>query len=202
MEIFGEASGGLSMASELQTGKARRKEPYRLSKRLLIALEALSNGSAESLSQAAQISGLTERAIRYSLAKPHIRSWIRQNVSSTLAGGQLLATKTLLGLLKGSNEMSKFRIASWIMGVNGVAPVDNRGPLVNIDMRSGFQIDLREPDEVHRPLTAHDSAALEGIRSGGAARVTLLGSRGVGPVIEGEARELTAPARVVGRERE
>jgi hypothetical protein len=195
MEIFGEAPGAFIMGTELQTEKPRRKGPYKLSRRLLVALEALSNGSAESLSQAAEISGLTERAIRYSLAKEHVRAWIRQNVSSTLASAQLLATKTMLGLLRSSNEMSKFRSAAWVMGVNGVAPVDNRGPLVSIDMRGGFQIDLREPAEIDRPLTERDAAALAGVRSGSAAGVTLQGSRGAGPLIEGEALPADDAAR-------
>jgi hypothetical protein len=66
-------------------------------------------------------------------------------------------------LLKSENSMSQFRAASWLMGVSGIAPVDTRGPLVNIGVTgSGFVIDLREPHEQSGPLGERDQAALGG----------------------------------------
>jgi hypothetical protein len=159
------------------------KRHYRLSPRLLRALEALASGAAETLGQAAQISGLTERALRYSIAKPHVREWLRGHVVGTFSAGQLAASRTMMNLLRSENSMSQFRAASWVLGVNGVAPADTRGPLVSINAGSGFVIDLRPNDERDRPLTEADRQALS--TAGG----VLLGSTRGGSMVEGSTAE-------------
>jgi hypothetical protein len=143
---------------------------------MLKALEALSSGAAETLSQAAQAAGLTERAVRYGLQKENVRAWLREHVQSTFSAGQLAASRTMLGLLRSENGMSQFRAASWIMGVNGVAPSDNRGPLVQIGIsNAGYIMDLRPAEERGKPIAQEDLAHIT--EAGG----VLLGSRRTAP---------------------
>jgi hypothetical protein len=149
------------------------KRHYRISPRLLLALEALGSGAADTVAEAADVAGLTERAIRYALKKDHVRSWLRQHVATTFAAGQLAASKTMMGLLKSENSMSQFRAAAWIFGVNGISPVDNRGPLVSLNVQAGgYIIDLRDDPDNAAPLTAEDQAALQKSSAG----AVLLGS--------------------------
>ena len=138
------------------------KRHYRMSPRLLCALEALSSGAAYTLADAAKIAGLTERAIRYAIKKENVRAWLREHVATTFATGQLVASRTILGLLKSENSMSQFRAAAWIFGVNGISPVDNRGPLVSLNMQArGYVIDLRGDPDQAAPLTPEDQAVLQ-----------------------------------------
>jgi hypothetical protein len=141
------------MASDVTEQKKPRgsRGSYKrsISPRTLLALEALAEGAVETLSDAARVAGLTPRAMHYAVKKPNIREWLRDHVQSTFAAGQLAASRTMLGLLKSDNSMSAYRAAAWICGVNGIAPVDTRGPLVNINVGSdaaGFVIDLSEND--------------------------------------------------------
>ena len=67
------------------------------------------------------------------------------------------------------------------MGVNGVAPVDNRGPLVSMNVAgSGYIIDLRSDAEQPAPPTAEDRIALEK----SSASAVLLGSYQSAPMTE------------------
>ena len=156
------------------------KRHYRMSARLLRALEALASGGVDTLGQAAEIAGMSERAVRYAIKKENVRAWLREHVATTFATGQLAASRTMLGLLRSENSMSQFRAAAWIFGVNGVSPIDNRGPLVSLNMHgSGYLVDLRPKDERDGPLTEADRQALS--TAGG----TLLGSMRDGSVVEG-----------------
>ena len=155
------------------------KRHYRMSPRLLRALEALASGGVDTLGQAAEVAGLTERAVRYAIKKENVRAWLREHVATTFAAGQLAASRTMLGLLQSENSMSQFRAAAWIFGVNGISPVDNRGSLVSLNMHAGFLIDLRPDGERDGPLTEADRQALS--PAGG----TLLGSRRGGSTVEG-----------------
>lgn len=122
---------------------------YRLSDRMLLALQSLAEGRAESVAKAAQLAGLTERSIYYSLKKEPAKEWLRAHIATALQLGQIPAMKTMLSLLRSSNEMSKYRSAAWLMQANGVGPVETRSPLVNIAIgapAAGWVIDLSEPD--------------------------------------------------------
>jgi hypothetical protein len=150
----------------------RQRGSYRISPRMLKALEALSSGAADTLSQAAEIAGITERAVRYGLQKENVRAWLRAHVQSTFSAGQVAASRTMLSLLRSENGMSQFRAAAWIMGVNGVAPTDSRGPLVQIGIhQAGYIIDTRRAAERKDPISKEDLANLTEV--GG----LLLGSR-------------------------
>src|SRR3954467_9980244 len=113
--------------TEAGTASATKRR-YRMSKKLLLALEALGSGAADTLAQAAEIGSLTERGLRYALKKENVRMWLREHVVTSFSAGQLAASRTMLGLLRSNNSMTQYRAATWLMGVNGVAPVDNRGP--------------------------------------------------------------------------
>jgi hypothetical protein len=170
--------------------KAKRGgKQYRISARMMRALETLSSGAATTLGEAAEIAGLTERAVRYAIKKENVRAWLREHVQSTFAAGQLAASRTMLGLLRSENSMSQFRAAAWVMGVNGVAPVDNRGPLVNVNLApAGYVIDTRRRDRQGNLLPiAEDRSLITEV--GG-----LLLSKCDAPVIEGAAIESASPA--------
>ena len=151
------------------------KRHYRMSPRLLRALETLASGGVETLGQAAEIAG----AVRYAIKKENVRAWLREHVATTFATGQLAASRTMLGLLRSENSMSQFRAAAWIFGINGVSPIDNRGPLVSLNMHGGYLVNLRPDSERDGPLTEADRQALS--PAGG----TLLGSMRVGSAVEG-----------------
>ena len=69
--------GGMADDAKLPA-KGGRPKNYRLSERMLAALTALSEGRASSVAEAAELSGLTERAIHYSLKKESARRWLRE----------------------------------------------------------------------------------------------------------------------------
>jgi hypothetical protein len=169
--------------------RPRRKGSYKISGRMLVALEALASGGASSLREAAEVSGLTERALQYAVRKESVRSWLREHVRTQLALGQLPAVKTMLSLLRSENSMSQFRSASWLMAVNGVAPPSAPTVAVNIGPATGYLVDLRKDADRDSPLTERDQAEVDAVRSGQAAGAVLLGARGEGgPVIEHDAR--------------
>jgi hypothetical protein len=136
------------MASDVTERKPRGpRGSYKrsISPRCLAALEALSTGAAETLSDAAKIAGLTPRAMAYAVRKPNIREWLRDHVQATFAAGQLAASRAMMGLLRSDNSISAYRASAFILGVNGVQPVDTRGPLVSVSIESpGYVINLAD----------------------------------------------------------
>jgi len=142
---------------------AKKRGNYRLSERMLTALTALAEGRASSVAEAAQLSGQTERAIYYALRKEPAKEWLRAHIATALQLGQIPAMRTMLGLLKSSNEISKFRSAAWLMEANGVGPVERRAPLVNIAIgpSPGYVIDLSEPpDQIAAPDVAQRATGM------------------------------------------
>ena len=163
------------MAEQTETGalvagrvKRPRKGAYKISKTMQVALEALASGAASNLREAGEISGLTERALQYAVAKENVRDWLRAHVRSTLALGQLPAARTMLGLLKSDNSMSQYRAAAWLMAVNGFAPPERPAIAVQTNVSVGYVVDLSGGSDLPRPAG--------------------------GPVIEHEPREVIDPA--------
>jgi len=124
----------------------RKRGPYRrkVSDRTQLALEALCDGAADTVAQAATIAGITSRALHMALKKDHVRAWLRERIGSMFGAGQAVAARRMFALLKSDNSMSAYRASAFILGVAGVQPVQEKQPLVNINMgvQAGYVIDL------------------------------------------------------------
>jgi hypothetical protein len=134
------------MTGELVDGKKRRG-PYKISERTQVALDALCAG--QTVAEAAAAANLTPRAVYTALKKDHVQTHLRQRVAALLSTGSVNAARTLLDLLKAKNTMTQFRAAAHILAINGVQPVQEKQPLVNINMgvKAGYVIHLAEPSD-------------------------------------------------------
>ena len=132
------------MRSDLVKGSKKRRGPYRIGQRTQLALEALCGGQAETVAQAAAVAGLTSRALYIALKKDHVRVWLRERVAAMFGAGQVLAARKMFDLLKSDNSMTAFRASQFILGTNGIAPVQERAPLVNVNIGTpaGYVINL------------------------------------------------------------
>jgi hypothetical protein len=126
-------------------------------------------------------------------------------IMTELKVSAMRAATKMSELLNSENAMVQFRSSSYLLNTGaGIAPADNRGPLVNIGVASGsYVIDLRQDDEKAGPLTERDQAEVDAVRGGRSPGAVLLGRRGApaGPVtIEGEAEVIDLPKRRADRD--
>jgi hypothetical protein len=79
-------------------------------------------------------------------------------IMTELKVSAMRAATKMSELLNSENAMVQFRSSSYLLNTGaGIAPADNRGPLVNIGVASGsYVIDLRQDDEKAGPLTERD----------------------------------------------
>jgi hypothetical protein len=153
----------------------KRRGHYQVSARLAKVLTLLASGEAKTQVEACAAAGLSPRALQKAMKRPNVRAYLQEVVTRSLGLTAARAAKRMDELLHSTNEMVSFQASRFALGAGaGVTMPERSGPLVNIQMGSGFQIDLREPHEMGQPLSVRDAAVVEA-RGGGAAGVVLYG---------------------------
>jgi hypothetical protein len=121
----------------------------RVTRRIRHAVEALVRGDAKTQKQAAEQAGLSRETLCRALKEAHVRAYLERRVKETIATSQAPAVATLLDLLQNAtSEHVTKDIAIHLLKLNGhVPPDDGRVIGIGIDIKAGFVIDLREPED-------------------------------------------------------
>jgi hypothetical protein len=94
----------------------------RITKKIRAAIDALVQGDAKSITEAAEKAGLSRSHLSRELGKPHITAVLRDKVLRNLAVNSAKAGATKVQLLDSANEMVRDRASSFILGLAGIAP--------------------------------------------------------------------------------
>jgi hypothetical protein len=97
-------------------------KPKRISAKVRIAIDAMVEGTAKTVTAAAEHADLSLEHLSRELGKPHITEHLRQKVKRSLAVGAARAGKTKLDLLDSPNEMVRDRASSFVLGLIGIVP--------------------------------------------------------------------------------
>ena len=137
----------------------------RISKKLRAAIDAMVNGDCKSIREAAEKVGLVRESLSRALSKPHVAQHLREKVLRHLAIAAARAGSTKVELLDSANEMVRDRASTFVLGLADIQPATNPSVNVNIGVRAGFVIDLRDDpsDDAMRivsPTAAPPAAAV------------------------------------------
>lgn len=102
-------------------------------------------------SEAAELVGLTDHALRTALTKPHVLAYLNDCMEVLRTSGRPRALHTMIELLESKNDSTKFKAAEYLDGMNrsshqvGATQVNVQ---VNntVNVTPGYVLDLRPED--------------------------------------------------------
>ena len=118
--------------------------PKRISKKVRVAIDAMVTGECKKISAAAAKAGLARESLSRALSTPHVAEHLRQKVIRHLAIHAARAGATKTELLDSASEIVRDRASSFVLGLAGIQPASNPSISVNLEIRSGYVIDLSD----------------------------------------------------------
>lgn len=128
------------------TPAPQRKAP-RIPPKVVEMADALLEGRARNLSQAAELVGCTRQyASQVFKQRPDCVAYVQQRAARALGISSAVAAAKMQSLIHAESEHVSFRAADRVLGINGIAPPRDPQVSVNVSVRSGYILDLRERD--------------------------------------------------------
>jgi phage terminase small subunit len=115
------------------------------------AIDHYVSGRARTITAAAKKAGLSREYLSRSLSQPHVAAFLRDKASRVVALGAGRAAARLNQLLDSKSEHVSLDAAKFSLGVAGIKPASDAQVSVNIDIKAGYVIDLREHGD-ERPM--------------------------------------------------
>jgi hypothetical protein len=134
----------------------------RISPKVRVAIDVMVDGTAKTVTEAAEKPGLSREHLSRELSKPHVTEHLRQKIKRSLAVGAARAGVTKLALLDSPNEMVRDRASSYILGLLGIVP-DSSPVDRSAIQQPGLQIVIYSPGSTVAPQVigpAFDAPAL------------------------------------------
>ena len=86
------------------------------------------------------------------LSKSHIAEFLRQKAARAVAIGAGRASARLLELLDSDSEHVSFDAAKHTLAVAGIKPSSEASVNLNLEIKAGYILDLREPEQTYRKI--------------------------------------------------
>jgi hypothetical protein len=122
----------------------------RINPALRKALQLLATGECKTQRAAAARSGMSEFQLSRRLAEPQIQALIARESRKTIASAQLRASYRMVELIDAKSEHVAAQVSERILTSEGILKSDQHAIAVNVDVKAGFILDLRE--EPHRTI--------------------------------------------------
>jgi hypothetical protein len=132
------------------------ESPRRISKKITAAIDLLVSGEAKKIKEAAEKVGLARESLSKALNKPHVAEHMRQKVLRSLAIAATRAGATKVELLDSANEMVRDRASTFVLGLAGIQPAATPSVNINLEMRAGYVLDLRDDHEIEAKALPHE----------------------------------------------
>jgi predicted DNA-binding protein (UPF0251 family) len=129
------------------TPPAKRK---RISPKLREAIRLIATGEVATQKAAAERVGLCQQHLCKMLARDEIRAFLVRTASKTIATSTLRASARLVELIDAKSEHVAAQVSERILTSEGILKSDQHAIAVNVDVKAGFILDLRE--EPHRTI--------------------------------------------------
>lgn len=122
----------------------RNGKPKRVPRKVRHAIRLILTGEVTSIKAAAERADLSREHLSRCLGMPHIRVFASSESQKTIAAGTLRASARLLELIDANSEHVSAQVSERILTSEGILKSDQRAIAVNVDVRAGFVLDLRE----------------------------------------------------------
>jgi hypothetical protein len=120
----------------------------RISNRIRQAIDLLVSGECKTQKAAAERVGIHRDYLCRELKKDHIRVFVDRRVRETIANGTMRASARLLELIDAGSEHVSLDAVKHLLAIEGVKPAIAPTTQVNISVKAGWVLDLREPGEI------------------------------------------------------
>lgn len=100
----------------------KKPRPQLIGKKIRAAIDALVQGEAANITEAAKIAGLSREHLSRQLSRPHIAELLNNKVKRHLAINAAKAGVTKVQLLDSANEMVRDRASTFVLGLAGIKP--------------------------------------------------------------------------------
>lgn len=148
------------------TPATKPDKPKRIPARIRQAIHLIATGEVTTQKAAAERVGVTPQHLCKMLARDNIRVFMTREASKTIAGASLRAASRMVGLIDAKSEHVSAQVSERILTSEGILKSDQRAIAVNVDVRAGFVLDLREeaapllpqqPRNGANPLIEHEA---------------------------------------------
>jgi hypothetical protein len=126
--------------------------PRRISAKVRAAIGYMVNGDCKKICEAAEKAGLARESLSRALSTPHVAEHLRLQTVRRLGIAAARAGHTKVELLDSDSEIVRDRASSFVLGLAGIAPASAPSVSLNLEIRAGYVLDLREPEDVAPPM--------------------------------------------------
>lgn len=139
-----------------QVGQPDKPEaPKPITKKIRAAIDALVIGEVKTVTAAAEKVGIAREYLSRQLSKPHVADYLSQKTRRHLAMATTRAGAVKVELLECDNAVVRDRASSFVLGLSGIQPTSLPSVNLNIEVRAGYVIDLRDDDEIQAKVIPH-----------------------------------------------
>jgi hypothetical protein len=121
--------------------------PRRISAKVRAAIGLMVSGESKRICDAAEKVGLARESLSRALSTPHVAEHLRQKVLRHLAMAAARAGAVKGELLDSDSEIVRDRASTFVLGLAGIAPASTPSVNLNIEVKAGYVIDLRDPQD-------------------------------------------------------
>jgi hypothetical protein len=153
------------IATETNLTAAPTGRRKRIPRRIAEVVNLLVTGECKTIKAAAARAGMHPNYVSAALKKPSIRVFCAERVRQSLSAGSMRASARMLELLDNPSAKISFEASRFVLGVDGVRPVEGPSIAVNLTAAVGYVIDLSSPSDrrdQHRGPTIDAAVAGEG----------------------------------------
>lgn len=116
----------------------------RIPRKIGQVVDLLVTGECATQKAACERVGMHQSYVSRALREPHIQVFIARRARETIANGTMRASARLLELLEASSEHVSLDATKHVLGIAGIKPSPDTQVSVNIELKAGYVIDLRD----------------------------------------------------------
>lgn len=120
-----------------------------------VAIRSLATGECKTVTAAAEKVGLTREHLSRQIGRPHVSEYLNQQTRRHLATAAARAGAAKVELLDCDNAMVRDRASSFVLGLAGIQPASQPSVNLNIEVKAGYVIDLRDDHEFPPKVIDH-----------------------------------------------
>lgn len=126
----------------------------RISKKLRKALDLLASVEGIEKQAAAHEAGITPEHLSRSLNKDHVQAYLTRKAKRHLTLAVLRASNVKVDLLAAESERVRSDVASEVLALQGIKPVEDKRASVNINITPGYVINLSQAGDQAKVVDA------------------------------------------------
>lgn len=119
------------------------------------ACDLIADKQVTSIKEAAERVGLSREHLSRMLNRPHVQVFMARDARRTIAMAAQRASRRMVELLDAGSEHVSLDASKHVLAIEGIKPRADAQVSVNIELKAGYVIDLREPGEA-RAVIGHE----------------------------------------------